>query len=461
MAPDKKITGRLKRLHGSRVRHSQNDQSGEESERRVFLAADVHETDTSDEKAPEAAFSRQETQEHGGFASQFEAFPGEHRHGNKPLASFLEWTDPTSVLGLGETSPEQILFLDIETAGLKNNDAIICVGAAWWKGNALETTVWNLLEEDAEGRMLEAFAETARAFASVCTFNGKAFDVPRLNHRFSHFAIRTPFEKMGHIDLVLTARRQLPRQNHALGLQTLERTQLRFHREDDLSGREVPRRWKSYLSSGNPSLLRDIAEHNLLDVITLAALLGKFARGAQLALPIKSQNRKIEKRSSGAGSGSSGEGRRARSRSVRPRRASAPSLTAASSAPELSPMQKKLARTYQLRSKSSASNTTNHERQTQPPQAADSYTPPPSNVSAAPSPTLPTRERAAALRQDIQEALGAGQPIEAVAALIFELVAIAPRHAYGLDKLAAYYTAIGAKTCARDVRERLSRISPY
>jgi|GEM_PF-5642106 len=433
MAPDKKITGRLKRLHGSRVRHSQNDQSGEESERRVFLAPDVHETDTSDEKAPEAAFSRQETQEHGGFASQFEAFPGEHRHGNKPLASFLEWTDPTSVLGLGETSPEQILFLDIETAGLKNNDAIICVGAAWWKGNALETTVWNLLEEDAEGRMLEAFAETARAFASVCTFNGKAFDVPRLNHRFSHFAIRTPFEKMGHIDLVLTARRQLPRQNHALGLQTLERTQLRFHREDDLPGREVPRRWKSYLSSGNPSLLRDVAEHNLLDVITLAALLGKFARGAQLALPIKSQNRKIEKRSSGA----------------------------ASSAPELSPMQKKLARTYQLRSKSSASNTTHHERQTQPPQAADSYTPPTSNVSEAPSPTLPTRERAAALRQDIQEALGAGQPIEAVAALIFELVAIAPRHAYGLDKLAAYYTAIGAKACARDVRERLSRISPY
>jgi hypothetical protein len=65
------------------------------------------------------------------------------------------------------------------------------------------------------------------------------------------------------------------------------------------------------------------------------------------------------------------------------------------------------------------------------------------------------------LRRSIQEALDAGQHLEAVAAHIFELVAIAPRHAYGLEMLAAYYTAIGAKACARDIQERLSRLSPY
>lgn len=460
MAPDKKITGRLKRLHSSRVRLSETPSSGEETESRVFLAADVQETETSKETSPETAFSLNETQEHGGFASEFKAFPGEHRHGNKPLASFLEWTDPTSVLGLGETPPERILFLDIETAGLRNDDAIICVGAAWWNGTTLETTVWNLLEEEAEGRMLRAFAETASSFASVCTFNGKSFDIPRLKKRFERFAIRSPFDAMGHIDLVLTARRQLPRQNHALGLQTLERTQLRFHREDDLPGSEVPRRWKSYLASGNPSLLHDVIEHNLLDVVSLAALLGKFARGAQLALPIKSRAKNIEREDRQGGSGSGGEGRRARSRSVRPRPASAPSLPSASSAPELSPMQKKLARSYQLRSKSSGGAPTT--RQTNSHSRTDSEAPtPPTNNPELLSPTLPTRERAALLRRSIQEALDAGQHIEAVAAHIFELVAIAPRHAYGLEMLAAYYTAIGAKACARDIQERLSRLSPY
>lgn len=459
MAPrKKKITGRLQRLHGSRVRHTA--QSGEGEENRVFLAADVEETDAPREMPLPSPIHAPEVQEHGGFAVQTKTFPGEHRHGKKPLAAALEWTDPTSVLGLGEASAEDILFLDIETAGLRNNDAVICVGVAFWSEKKLHTIVWNLLDEADEGRMLQAFAETASTFASVCTFNGKTFDVPRLNHRFEHFALESPLAIMTHIDLVFTARRQLPRQSHALDLQTLERTQLGFTRAHDLPGREVPRRWNTYLETGNPSLLLDVVDHNLLDVVSLAALLGKFARGAQLPLPIGGASKRANVR-----------GRRVRTESVRQGNASASSANvstskvAQSSNPTtqpspLSPMQKKLARSYRLREKSGDG---------QPSQPTASRTPPRSstgedasqNEASAPPPTLPTRERATALRTSIQDRLAEGASLQDASSLIFELVAIAPRHVYGLEKLAAYYRAIGAVSCARDVEARLSRISPY
>lgn len=427
-----KLKGRLRRLHSSRVRSTEASEE-RAGEGRVFFADPEPEPDlvSSPSPAPPAAAPA----DLAALRVDEYTYDADYRHGDHALARCLEWSDPSAVVGLRGRALEEVLFLDIETAGLRQRDPIICLGVGWWRGEVFHVKQWTLHELDAEVDLLAALARVTPDFEAACTYNGKSFDVPRISHRLAHFGLSDDVARLGHVDLIHTARRQLPRRAHRLDLGSLERDVLGFRRAHDLPGREVPERWRAFCESRKPDLLDDVVSHNHLDVLSLTALLGRFAQGSQLPLPI----------------GRRGRARREAQKREAPR--ASPSATAPVSSPgvqedalarpPLSALQRRLARTYELRARSSV--------------GSSAPAPGRSTSSSAGGEDLRVGERVALLRRRVQRMLDAGEAIEACAPMITELVALAPRHPFGLELLARYYRAIGARQCAEHVEARLGQ----
>ncbi len=473
-AQSPRLTGKLRRLHSSRVRsdravdarsaqHAEADKAPSPvATRRVFHADDAVETPLHDAPPSCDLQNNKRCTDEGtsttsvvdGVAVRVQQVEADHLHGRHPLTRYLHWPDPSAVVGLHpDHSVGDILFLDIETAGLRHTDPIINVGVGWWEGVGFKRVEavfhvkqWMLHDINGERAMLEGVADVMARFAAVATYNGASFDLPRLGRRFAHFGLEDPCTRLDSVDLLHSARKHLPRMQHKLGLNDVERTQLGFTREDDLPGREVPRRFARFQDRGDPGLLEDILHHNFLDVLSLTALIGVFARSQQLPLPIK--GRQDNRR--GVGHTPS---------KIRRRRAdSAPKAQPPQSqkveAP-LSPLQKKLATSYTLRAKH-RHHSTPRERASERPRAASQRTSPEHAAQ-----TDDQGERLTALRHQIDAALRDGGTCAEVAAQIFELVALAPRHPFGLEKMAQLYEERGHARLAREVRTRLSRVSPY
>jgi hypothetical protein len=103
-------------------------------------------------------------------------------------------------------------------------------------------------------------------------FNGKSFDINLLATRY----IRTVWTTRCPPCLISTCfTRPGVFSGHRIQQQpliTLEEALLKFYREDDLPGSEVPMRYFNWLRSRDPHPLLDVFRHNRLDITALAAL---------------------------------------------------------------------------------------------------------------------------------------------------------------------------------------------
>jgi tetratricopeptide (TPR) repeat protein len=122
----------------------------------------------------------------------------------------------------------------------------------------------------------------------LITYNGKSFDWPLLRTRFVLSRLPVP-ALPPHIDLQHICRRLWKERLPSVRLTDMEREILRFEREDDLPGAEIPARYFEFLRGGSPDRLCPVLEHNQNDLIALAALLGavmdQFDRTRMLANP--------------------------------------------------------------------------------------------------------------------------------------------------------------------------------
>lgn len=278
--------------------------------------------------------------------------------------------------------------------------------------------------------MLQALLDELTAFHMICTYNGKSFDLPRTRSRCLHHQLDpTPLTRLRHVDLVHTARQKLSKLDHKLSLGMMEQVLLQFTRHGDLPGSEVPRRWFQFLASQNASLLDEIREHNLIDVVSLAALLERFVQRAPLpGAPPSQQALPLAKS-----------------------QPEAPPQLAARQPPAqlaaMSPLQKKLTRSYEL-----------HALSASRPRATRSTDESEGGEEARDTLTS-TRDwrigpRVVTLIQHLQLKLDAGDPITAHPLLIMELAALAPQHLQVLEWLATYYDRLGATHCAEAIRQR-------
>jgi hypothetical protein len=115
----------------------------------------------------------------------------------------------------------------------------------------------------------------------LVTFNGKSFDWPLLENRFTMTrAISTP-RLAAHLDLLHPARALWKLRLGSVRLIELERrvldvARLGWHREDDVASALIPQYYFDYLRGGSSAPLAGVVRHNQMDLRGLAALFGKI-----------------------------------------------------------------------------------------------------------------------------------------------------------------------------------------
>ncbi|MDI6644223.1 MAG: ribonuclease H-like domain-containing protein [Methanobacteriaceae archaeon] len=166
---------------------------------------------------------------------------------------------------------EDLVFMDIETLGLKNRPVIL-LGEASIKGNKIMVNQYLLKDLTDEPAVLAAHLESINEESVYVTFNGRSFDVPYIRDRLDYYNLPYKLEHH-HIDLLLFSRRFYGSKLANCQLTTLEEYLLDMERVDDVPGYMVPDFYKTYLETGNIGPLIPIIDHNRDDIISLARII--------------------------------------------------------------------------------------------------------------------------------------------------------------------------------------------
>lgn len=170
-------------------------------------------------------------------------------------------------------------FIDTETTGLSGGagTAAFLVAIGFLRrdetdgSTAFVVRQYLMRDFHEERAVIRAVERDLEAFDTIVSFNGKQFDVPLLESRFRMQRRRFP-QIDRHLDLLHPARRLWKARLESCSLQSLERGVLGLYREDDVGGELVPARYFEYVRRRDASLLSGVLEHNLQDVVSLAAL---------------------------------------------------------------------------------------------------------------------------------------------------------------------------------------------
>ena len=197
----------------------------------------------------------------------------------EPLDAAIYDLPAAGLRRIGWTGPRfdvrRCLFLDTETTGLSGGAGTVAflVGVGWVDGDALVIEQYMLREYADEPALIDRLSRRMADFDSVCTFNGRNFDMPLLEARFTMNRMRERWKALENLDLLAPSRRAWKLRLGSCRLSRIETEILGLSREGDLPGSEVPARFFEFIKTGDESLLDDIVAHNRQDVATLAALL--------------------------------------------------------------------------------------------------------------------------------------------------------------------------------------------
>lgn len=208
--------------------------------------------------------------------------PG-HRHGSIAIADSLPPEEGWSRLGVlaGTSCGGRLLFVDLETTGIAGGAGsyAFLVGCGWFDRGRFHVRQFLLSNFASERALLEAVRDVAGDVDAVVTYNGKSFDLPLIETRYSLNRLTTPFADMPHVDMLHHARRLWHGDEEGHRLSSLESSLLGHERDGDVAGFEIPARYFRYVHTGDARPLGAVLEHNRLDLLSLALL---TARAAQM-----------------------------------------------------------------------------------------------------------------------------------------------------------------------------------
>ncbi len=172
---------------------------------------------------------------------------------------------------------EELLFLDTETTGLSGGAGTVAflVGLGVFEGDAFIVRQYLMRDYDEEVFVMQAVAQHLQKCRALCTFNGRSFDMPLLQSRFTMQRMRMR-ELPPHIDLLHIARRVWKLRLKRCSLAYLEEAEFGMPRSDDLPGALVPQRYFDFLKTREFSLLEDVLRHNAQDIVSLAHVLHRL-----------------------------------------------------------------------------------------------------------------------------------------------------------------------------------------
>jgi uncharacterized protein len=187
-----------------------------------------------------------------------------------PAAAFL-----TGHQAFNDMSIQDGLFLDTETTGLSGGTGTFpfLIGLGWFEEDSFITCQLFARDFSEEGAVLRYLSELASEKEFLVTFNGKAYDINLLATRFILNRSHDRLAGMSHIDLLHPSRRIFAHRLENARLSTIESHILGVWREGDVPGFEIPQRYFDWLRQNDGIYLKDVFEHNRLDIISMASLL--------------------------------------------------------------------------------------------------------------------------------------------------------------------------------------------
>jgi len=210
-------------------------------------------------------------------------YPVDYHHGrlalrvSASLQVIADWAREPHILEI----PQQAFgFLDIETTGLSGGTGTYAflIGIGRFEGDEFHLAQFFMRDPIEEPAQLFALEEFLAPCQALVTFNGKAFDAPLLNTRFTAHGWRTPLSGLAHLDLLHLARRLWRDRLPSRTLGNLEVQILGANRiEEDVPGWMIPSLYMDYLRDGDARPLKNVFYHNAMDVVSLAALFNHMA----------------------------------------------------------------------------------------------------------------------------------------------------------------------------------------
>src|SRR6266699_3837400 len=155
------------------------------------------------------------------------------------------------------SDPAKWLFLDTETTGLAGGTGTYAflIGLAWWDAGGLQVEQFFMRDFAEEHSLLHELAVRVADRPVLVTFNGKSFDWPLLENRFTMTRSIAAPRLAAHLDLLHPARALWKLRLGSVRLVELERQVLDapglgWHRDDDVASALIPQFYFDYLRGG-------------------------------------------------------------------------------------------------------------------------------------------------------------------------------------------------------------------
>lgn len=207
-------------------------------------------------------------------------YPRHQRHGSYEISDLEtlphDLLDALSDGAIGKVDPRKWAFLDTETTGLAGGSGTCAflIGLGSIEDEGFLVRQFFMRDHADEASALDSLTKHLARFEVLVTYNGKSYDQPLLETRYTMCRKRHPFSKMEHLDLLYGARRLFKLRLENCRLVNLETQILGVERHGDIPGEMIPYVYFEYLRTKRGHRLVPVFEHNVLDIVSLACLTG-------------------------------------------------------------------------------------------------------------------------------------------------------------------------------------------
>jgi uncharacterized protein YprB with RNaseH-like and TPR domain len=216
----------------------------------------------------------------GGYQLIEERYPLDRVHGSLSFGDLLNRSPHIAARlarqpALAQASLRDLAFIDTETTGLAGGAGTLAflIGVGVFEDDAFVVRQLFLRDPSEEMAALIALEGLLARRAGWVTFNGRAFDVPLLETRYTLNRRRAPFAGRPHFDLLNPARWLYRGRLASCALSSLEANVLGVPRTtDDVPGALIPWMYVQFLRSGDATEMRRVIYHNAMDILSMVTL---------------------------------------------------------------------------------------------------------------------------------------------------------------------------------------------
>ncbi|MES1258561.1 MAG: ribonuclease H-like domain-containing protein [Acidobacteriota bacterium] len=217
---------------------------------------------------------------HGRHFETEKLYPNHQRHGSYEISDLIglqpDLLEALSDGAITNAHPKRWAFLDTETTGLAGGSGTYAflIGLGSIDEEGFRVRQFFMRDYAEEASVLHSLAAYLARFDVLITYNGRSYDQPLLETRYTMCRARHPFARMEHLDLLYGARRLFKLRLESCRLVNLENQILGVERTGDIPGEMIPYVFFEYLRTRRAHRLMPVFHHNVLDIVSLACLTG-------------------------------------------------------------------------------------------------------------------------------------------------------------------------------------------